>query len=89
MPHHAPAPPPPPPAPTPAAPRPHSTPALPPPPPPSTLHATTAVPTRPPDDSLTVPADASQSVFTLVAITIPAVLAAAAHFINHSAGRRR
>ncbi|MBB4927080.1 hypothetical protein [Kitasatospora kifunensis] len=52
------------------------------------MHASTAVPTRPPDNGLALPA-APQSAFTLVAITIPAVLAAAATFINHTTGRRR
>ncbi|WP_327065432.1 hypothetical protein [Kitasatospora sp. NBC_01302] len=47
----------------------------------------TAVPTRPPDN-LSV-AQEPQSAFALVAITIPAVIAAAATFINHTAGRRR
>ncbi|MDH6119163.1 hypothetical protein [Kitasatospora sp. GAS204B] len=46
------------------------------------------MPTRPPDDSLALPGD-PQSAFALVAITVPAVLAAAATFINHTMGRRR
>ncbi|MFF7636869.1 hypothetical protein ACFZB9_27505 [Kitasatospora sp. NPDC008050] len=62
-------------------------PVLPPPPIPAQTHAVTAVPTRPPDN-LAVPQE-PQSAFALVAITIPAVLAAAATFINHTAGRRR
>ncbi|WP_157536061.1 hypothetical protein [Kitasatospora mediocidica] len=48
------------------------------------------MPTRPPDESLTVPAvGAADSAFMLVAITVPAVLAGAVTFINHTAGRRR
>lgn len=62
-------------------------PVLPPPPLPTQTHAVTAVPTRPPDN-LSV-AQEPQSAFALVAITIPAVIAAAATFINHTAGRRR
>ncbi|MCX4744642.1 hypothetical protein OG455_03740 [Kitasatospora sp. NBC_01287] len=52
------------------------------------MHAVTAVPTRPPDESLALPGDA-QSAFVFVAITVPAVLAAAVGFINHTIGRRR
>ncbi|WP_329571177.1 hypothetical protein [Kitasatospora sp. NBC_01266] len=52
------------------------------------MHAVTAVPTRPPDNSPALPGDA-QSAFAFVAITIPAVLAAAVSFINHTMGRRR
>ncbi|MGC0316450.1 hypothetical protein [Kitasatospora acidiphila] len=43
---------------------------------------------RPPDPSTTPTADA-QSAFAFVAITIPALLAAAVSFINHTTGRRR
>ncbi|WP_281278526.1 hypothetical protein [Streptomyces tateyamensis] len=38
---------------------------------------------------LATPAGDPQNVFAFVAITIPAVVAAAVSFINHTAGRRR
>jgi hypothetical protein len=71
-------------------PAPHPLAVLPTPPRPAQIHATTAAPQRIITDTAAPATSGSpEAAFILVAVTLPALVAAGASFINHAVGRHR
>lgn len=75
--------------PTPTPPPPHPRAALPTPPRPAQIHTTTAPPRIITDTAAPATSGSPEAAFILVAVTLPALIAAGASFINHAVGRHR